>query len=166
MTLYYVITSEDYISYHLSYYLSSAAGKKVRRRFQFTGAVILFLLFPKFHPILLVGQALIIALWVMWFPRVFAKILSARLRGMMASGQFSRWIGPYSFTLSEETIWIKSPMATASVDYEKIRSINNDSERIYVETMNNEVYAVPFNAFEDSEQKEEFLRQIREKSNL
>lgn len=166
MTLYYVITSEDYISYHLSYFASSPAGKKIRRRYQFTGAVVLFLIFPKIHPFLFIAQALLIGLWVMWFPRFYMKMLDTRLRRLMASGQFNRWIGQYSFSLQEDSIWIKSPMATAEVDYQRIRRIEKDSERIYLEVSQNEVYAIPLNAFESSEQKEEFLHQIREKSNL
>ena len=95
--------------------------------------------------------------------KIFSKILLNRI---YKKSESSYIFDEKVISISEENIFIKNSLGNREILFNSISSLNLVDKYIFIVLLNKEYLLIPVSAFNTSEEKEQFIRLIEEKSNL
>lgn len=95
--------------------------------------------------------------------KIFSKIL---LNKIYKKGESSYIFDEKVISINEENIFIKNSLGNREILFNSISSLNLVDQYMFIVLLNKEYLLIPVSAFNTSEEKEQFIRLIEEKSNL
>ena len=95
--------------------------------------------------------------------KIFSKILLNRI---YKKSESSYIFDEKVISISEENIFIKNSLGNREILFNSISSLNLVGQYMFIVLLNKEYLLIPVSAFNTSEEKEQFIRLIEEKSNL
>lgn len=95
--------------------------------------------------------------------KIFSKILLNRI---YKKSESSYIFDEKVISISEENIFIKNSLGNREILFNSISSLNLVDQYMFIVLLNKEYLLIPVSAFNTSEEKEQFIRLIEEKSNL
>ena len=95
--------------------------------------------------------------------KIFSKILLNRI---YKKGEYSYIFDEKVISINEENIFIKNSLGNREILFNSISSLNLVDQYMFIVLLNKEYLLIPVSAFNTSEEKEQFIRLIEEKSNL
>ena len=95
--------------------------------------------------------------------KIFSKIL---LNKIYKKGESSYIFDEKVISINEENIFIKNSLGNREILFNSISSLNLVDQYMFIVLLNKEYLLIPVSAFNNSEEKEQFIRLIEEKSNL
>ena len=95
--------------------------------------------------------------------KIFSKILLNRI---YKKSESSYIFDEKVISISEENIFIKNSLGNREILFNSISSLNLVDQYMFIVLLNKEYLLIPVSAFNNSEEKEQFIRLIEEKSNL
>ena len=95
--------------------------------------------------------------------KIFSKIL---LNKIYKKGESSYIFDEKVISINEENIFIKNSLGNREILFNSISSLNLVDKYMFIVLLNKEYLLIPVSAFNTSEEKEQFIRLIEEKSNL
>ena len=95
--------------------------------------------------------------------KIFSKIL---LNKIYKKSESSYIFDEKVISISEENIFIKNSLGNREILFNSISSLNLVDKYMFIVLLNKEYLLIPVSAFNTSEEKEQFIRLIEEKSNL
>lgn len=95
--------------------------------------------------------------------KIFSKILLNRI---YKKSESSYIFDEKVISISEENIFIKNSLGNREILFNSISSLNLVDKYMFIVLLNKEYLLIPVSAFNTSEEKEQFIRLIEEKSNL
>ncbi|MFR3912374.1 MAG: hypothetical protein ACLTYB_14765, partial [Clostridium paraputrificum] len=95
--------------------------------------------------------------------KIFSKIL---LNKIYKKGESSYIFDEKVISINEENIFIKNSLGNREILFNSISSLNLVDQYMFILLLNKEYLLIPVSAFNTSEEKEQFIRLIEEKSNL
>lgn len=105
---------------------------------------------------------IILLFFKVWF-KIFSNIF---LNRVYKKSQYSYIFDEKVISISEEGIFIKNSLGNREILFNSISSLNLADQYIFIVLLNKEYLLIPVSAFNTSEEKEQFIRLIEEKSNL
>ncbi len=177
MTLKFNLLKEDYINYNLYF---NKTSEQRRRSFivnKYAFPVILLIIFVILSSFVLdslltnlIIWFIISVLWLMFWPKYYMKKISESITQEINQGNTESLLGDKIVTLGEKTIDYSSEnkvcSSNASYKYSSIERIGIDYDCIFIFVSSISAIIIPFSAFQSSEQKDEFLNIISEKSGI
>lgn len=173
MKLEYNMIKDDYIAFNMHYIETSPTIKRTLLIQQY-GVALVFLIIPYFYsrivgtPMLLsyIVYGAIFLAWILYYPKYFMSITKKRTIKMIDEGDNSSIYGMQRITLTDAGIEQESNTGESRTSWSGIERIDETKEYIYIYIGTMNAYLVPNRAFEDDKQREEFLRILKEKTNL
>lgn len=98
----------------------------------------------------------------LWF-KISTRIL---LNKIYKKSEYSYMFDENILSINEENILIKNSLGDRVILFKSIKTLNLVDGYIFIVLVNNEYLLIPISAFYDTEEKEEFIKLIEEKSNL
>ena len=95
--------------------------------------------------------------------KIFSRIL---LNKIYKKSESSYIFDEKVISISEENIFIKNSLGNREILFNSISSLNLVDKYMFIVLLNKEYLLIPVSAFNTSEEKEQFIRLIEEKSNL
>ena len=95
--------------------------------------------------------------------KIFSKIL---LNKIYKKGESSYIFDEKVISINEENIFIKNSLGNREILFNSISSLNLVDQYMFIVLLNKEYLLIPVSAFNTSEENEQFIRLIEEKSNL
>lgn len=95
--------------------------------------------------------------------KIFSRIL---LNKIYKKGESSYIFDEKVISISEENIFIKNSLGNREILFNSISSLNLVDQYMFIVLLNKEYLLIPVSAFNTSDEKEQFIRLIEEKSNL
>lgn len=95
--------------------------------------------------------------------KIFSRIL---LNKIYKKSEYSYIFDEKVIYISEENIFIKNSLGNREILFNSIISLNLVDQYMFIVLLNKEYLLIPVSAFNTSEEKEQFIRLIEEKSNL
>ena len=168
------ITKDDYMHFVLYHYQHSATLLKGRFGLQLLVPLVLLLVAFYFRNIgvwfyIILAIAIIASvLWIKYLKNIFRYILSLKLESMYKKGDFDPYIGKWTLIVGDEKLERKGadPALNSEVNYDDIEMIVYSDSAFFLYIDSNNALAVPFSAFKDENQKDEFLEYLKEKTGL
>jgi hypothetical protein len=162
------LTKDDYIAFNMYYLENSATIKRtlfIHRYFvSLVFLVLPFLLaavsdVPFMIWLVLYGLAFI--LWIIFYPRYFMSITKKRIIKMIDEGKNSHMFGFRSITLTETGVEETKEHGESKTAWSSIEKVEELQDYLYIFVGSLNAYIVPDRAFDNDEQKNEFLQILR-----
>lgn len=168
MRIDYDLTREDYLAYSIHHMEHS---KSIKRSL-FIQRYLLSLIFFVFPFIManatevplafwLAAYTIIYILWVIYYPRYFVRSTKKRITKMINEGKNENLFGAYSIALTEDGVEQTSKTGESSVTWGGIERIDETKDHIFIYLSSVSAYVIPIRAFDNEEQKKEFMRILR-----
>lgn len=173
MKVEYNLIKDDYIAFNMHHLETSPTVRKTLLIQQY-GVAVLFLIIPYFFsrisgtPMLLsyIVYGAIFLAWILYYPKYFIAVTKRRILKMIDESDNSSIYGMQSITLTDTGVEQESNTGESKTSWNGIERIDETKEYIYIYIGAMNAYLVPNRAFDDDAQRAEFLRILREKTNL
>lgn len=168
MDLHYSLTQEDYTAFNLYHYQNDKAlGPQTSRIGIWIMAIVLVIMLYIFKaPTMaaLLVSAIVMIVWFVLAPKVYRLQVTRRLEKQIQQGTFTPLIGQRTLTLLDKGLTLTNPQQTREYDYSQILAIKKDDQRLYLYTGAESALIVPFSAFANEEQRQAFVKTLKEKN--
>ncbi|NMA96108.1 MAG: YcxB family protein [Clostridiales bacterium] len=168
MEIKYQLTKDDYIDFNL-YHMEHSASFKRSIFIQRYIVSLIFLIMPfalksstdiPFWYWLTICS-IVYLVWVIFYNRYMRWNTARRLSKMVDEGKNKDMLGERSLKVFEEGIMQTNELNESKVAWKSIERIAESKSHIFIYTSAVSSYIVPLRAFDDKEQKEEFLRILK-----
>lgn len=177
MTLKFNLSKEDYINYNLYYIKTSKQNRRVfitnKYLFPIIWLIIAFV-FSIFIPdsmlVNLITWLIGTVLWLTFWPKSYYRRSRNYITKQINDGNTESLLGNKTITLNEETIDYSSEnevlSSNASYKYSSVEKIGIDYNCIFIFVSSVSAIIIPLSAFENNEQKDNFLNIVSGKSGI
>jgi len=168
MKLSYTVSEDDYIQYSIFHYENSKTGRAQRKIFLVLLIAGLFgldyLMNGRISLTPITTLTIFCGIWFTFGKKLYRKFLAFLVKQQLSEGKRNEFTGCRTLELLAGTIRMVGEQRTVEVPYESVERLANDDERQYVYIGAISAYIIPFSAFADKEEKQKFLRTLKEKS--
>ena len=167
MELHYDITKQDFSDFNLNYYNNNAIVQRSIRTMRIATAAIVILggsaLMYWLHTLTPVSIAVYVALAAVCFwgtPRYMRHKMIKNIEKILKNAKNKQLCGPKTLTLRESEFELSGENEDTVYQYSAVQRTATDDKHYYIFVDEFSAVIVPFSAFENDAQKQEFYNKI------
>ena len=167
MELHYNITKQDFIDFNLNYYNNNAIVQRSIRTMRIATAAIVILggsaLMYWLHTLTPVSIAVYVALAAVCFwgtPRYMRHKMIKNIEKILKNAKNKQLCGPKTLTLRESEFELSGENEDTVYQYSAVQRTATDDKHYYIFVDEFSAVIVPFSAFENDAQKQDFYNKI------
>ena len=149
MELHYDITKQDFIDFNLNYYNNNAIVQRSIRTMRIATAAIVIL-----------GGSALAAVCFWGTPRYMRHKMIKNIEKILRNAKNKQLCGPKTLTLRESEFELSGENEDTVYQYSAVQRTATDDKHYYIFVDEFSAIIVPFSAFENDAQKQEFYNKI------
>lgn len=166
MKIHYTLTERAYLEFNLYHISTAATQRKIFKLWRYLPAALLFCFCSYLAatapdrsnaPVLLLVAVAGAAFWILYYPIGWRKRILKTVR-WLAPKERNDFLGDYSIELCPDALHEESPSRSSDIAYSQISRIIHHRNQIYIYTDTMTASVVPYSAFTDEAERENFLR--------
>lgn len=172
MELIFELTEEDYINYNLDHSKKSPSMKKSILIQRIMGPVIFviapfviiqFSEIPLWYWLMIFGLSSIA--WFVYYPKYTMWEIKRRVKKMLEEGNNENLFNQRKLLLTDEGITETSSIGASNISWDKIESLEETEDYLYIYISSVSAHIVPKRIFENLDEQEEFVGKIAKEIN-